>query len=225
MNKATRLEKYLEEHNLLERDVAFAYKKIAHEKRKKAAALKRTLKGEKVTSLFREGYSLAEIGVLFKITRERSRQIIAEHIGKAAYREQVAINRAKKKKEYQEKQEASWHRKCVKCDKPFVAKTAKYCSRDCRQQAITFREYPEWVAGRPIHQKNFNQEEWRALNRLRASWYYAANREKVKENSRRYYRNNRELHGIYQKRYNERKVFGEALTDIPAPKRPEVMKL
>lgn len=86
------------------------YKSIPEKRRDRARRLRegkeRRERDEKIVALRKQGMSLAEIGALFDVSRERIRQIIDDFNSTASIVEQVPhFNSATKKSEIEEKKE------------------------------------------------------------------------------------------------------------------------
>lgn len=86
------------------------YKSIPEKRQDRARRLRegkeRRERDEKIVALRKQGMSLAEIGVLFAVSRERVRQIIDDYNNTASIIEQVPhFNSATKKSEIEEKKD------------------------------------------------------------------------------------------------------------------------
>lgn len=187
--------------------------KIKEYQKKKAKKEERI---QKMWELRQEGFPIRLIGQIFGYTGERVRQILIEKYGQEAYKATKHQKPAPKPKVFV----------CQQCYGKFTAEQKrKYCTVECRRQAITKIVYPAWVRGRRIKQKNFTADEWRELLRIKARSYYRRNKEKLQKVQKRRYRKNRDKIKIYVKRSQERKKYGYAVTPLPEVKNPYATKM
>jgi len=221
------MEKFIRENNLGESAFTYALKCVEVQIKKEARDAERRTKkkdrDKKMIDLLTEGYSLEEIGSVFLISRERVRQLLKICIGFDEYKKILLENKAKRT----EKNNLERTQVCVVCNTTFGykgGKKRKFCSRLCHKTGIRTRQYPDWAEGISFRKENFTPDQWKEIYRIRAKSYYAKHKVRLAKKARERYKKNKELQNIYGKRCRERKIYGEALTDIPAPKRPQVMK-
>lgn len=215
MNKEERLVKFLKEHPEMEYDIRGFKRTIFRRKKENKRA-------EEMSDLFEEGWTYAEIGRLFDVTRERVRQILNSHYGShfAEKRKEITELRRNLSKEARTIEVA-----CKNCSELFKKdkfQNKKYCSKKCARDKRMVNEYPDWVGDRGISKENFTEEEWREINRIRTRQSYHRHIDKRREQSRRWQTKNKELQRIYSQRAYERREYGgRALTPLPGFRTPE----
>lgn len=180
-------------------------------------------RADKIFELWKELHTYQEIAEVFDLTRERVRQIIMKYHGDEFNVMKGGI--LKKRREAINKKMDSREWVCERCGEKFQKRTqTKFCTRDCFRKSKMIVEYPDWVAGRRINQENFTEWEWKEINRIRTNSYYHRHRDRLNAVARQWRKDNKERFALYQKRSQERRLCGEAITDLPNPINIKAMK-
>ena len=241
MEKQERLLKYLEEHPTelarmkltinkedgLISETVFRSKQRTLKAKNESKDSDNWKRATEMFDLYKQGDTYEEISNAFCITRERVRQIIV-----AYYPEEFKeIKQSILDKRKADRAKARMvDVKCSKCEKVFKRhklklKVNNFCSKECSNSFNLNHIYPDWANGRSIQKKNFTVEEWREINRIRASDYYHRHRDRLNAKAREWRKNNKERFNLYHKRSHERKIFGEVLyTELPNPINIKAMK-